>query len=99
MSKESVKAYMSRLATDSDFRSKINAISDMGKRMAFQKEQGFDFSPPDIGPALAEMTDQELAAAGGGACRTGNTAACGRPWDRKALQCSAINGGGETCSR
>lgn len=99
MSKESVKAYVGRLAADNEFRRRINAVSDVSARIAFQKEQGFEFSPSEIGPGLAEMTDQELAVAGGGACRTGKTARCGRSWDRKALECSAINGGGETCSR
>jgi predicted ribosomally synthesized peptide with nif11-like leader len=99
MSEEAVRAHIARLVTDSEYRRTINDISNLEERKAFQKGEGFDFEGNEVGPALAEKTDKELEAAGGGTCRIRDAAACGSDWERKTLECSAINGGGTCCCR
>lgn len=99
MSIESAKAYMERLKTDEEFGNVIKTTPDRGVRMAFIESKGFDWDEGDITAALSEMSDEELEAVGGGACRMpGGVAKCGVAWDRQALECSAVNAGGESCT-
>jgi len=98
MSIESAKAYMERLKTDEEFRDRISMTPDRGVREDFIKAEGFDWDDEDIMVAVADLTDRQLEAVGGGACRlAGGVARCGEAWDRQTLECSAANAGGETC--
>jgi len=99
MSIESAKGYMARLKTDEEFRNRISSTPDRGIRESSIRAEGFDWDEGDIKAAVAEMPDEELEAVGGGACRmAGGVAKCGVTWDRQALECSAINAGGESCT-
>ena len=99
MSIESAEAYMERLKTDLEFRDQISNTPDRGIRTNFIKSEGFDWDEEDIKAAVIGMSDAELKAVGGGACRmAGDVAKCGVVWSRQTLECSAINAGGESCS-
>lgn len=66
MSIESAKDYVAKLKTDREFAGKVKSFADAGKRMAFVKEVGFDFTAEEIKKVDEELSDSDLDAAAGG---------------------------------
>ncbi len=68
MSIESAKAFIEKVKTDEDFKSKLAQLQDGQARLDFAKEAGFDFSADEIAKAKAEqgLSDEELDSVAGG---------------------------------
>ena len=60
MSIESARAYIDRLRIDKDFANKVASFKDSGLRLAFAKDEGFDFSAEDIRLVIGELGEESL---------------------------------------
>lgn len=66
MSIESAKAFIDRMNTDEEFAKKVTACKDAGTRMAYIKDEGFDFTVAEITTVKGELSDEELDLVAGG---------------------------------
>ncbi|HOE55985.1 MAG TPA: Nif11-like leader peptide family natural product precursor [Bacillota bacterium] len=68
MSIESAKAFIQKVKSDEEFKTKLGAIKDGQARMNFAKAAGFDFTADEIAKVKAEqgLTDEELDSVAGG---------------------------------
>ncbi len=76
MSVASAKKFLERMATDNDFRAKVEAAQDPLAKKALVKAAGYDFDVADISAVLpesmgGELSDQELEGVAGGSVRGG----------------------------
>jgi predicted ribosomally synthesized peptide with nif11-like leader len=55
MSMKSAKAFIERMKTDEEFRTKVTEYKDTETRTAFVKSQGFDFTADDIELAIVTI--------------------------------------------
>lgn len=69
---ESARAFMEKMKTDEDFRSKVKECKDAEARKAFVLKEGFDFTEKDMELAKAELSDEDLIAIAGGNDQCGN---------------------------
>jgi len=73
MSQESAQAYIARLQSDRQFSSRVANCKDTAARMAFVRQEGFDFTAEEIKEVAGQrqLTEEELqkvAAGGNGTC-------------------------------
>lgn len=66
MSIESAKAFIERMNTDEEFAKKVTACKDAAARMAYIKDEGFDFTVAEITTVKGELSDEELDLVAGG---------------------------------
>lgn len=68
MSVESAKAFIEKVKTDEDFKTKLGQLKDSQARTDFAKAAGFDFTADDIAKVKEEqgLTDEELDGVAGG---------------------------------
>ncbi|HPL53222.1 MAG TPA: Nif11-like leader peptide family natural product precursor [Bacillota bacterium] len=68
MGVESAKAFIAKIKSDEDFKSKLSQLENGQARLDFAKAAGFDFTADDIAKAKEEqgLTDEELDGVAGG---------------------------------
>lgn len=66
MSIESAKAFLDRMKTDEEFAKKVTACKNADTRMAYIKNEGFDFTVAEINTVKDELSDEELDLVAGG---------------------------------
>lgn len=67
MSQEAAKAFVERMKTDSDFRERVFAETDVDARMLLVRAAGFDLTADELEPPSGALADAELDAVAGGA--------------------------------
>jgi len=78
MSIESARAFIERMKTDEDFRTKVNMCKDSEERKSCVFKEGFEFKAEELKLARAEISDGELdMVVGGGSCDIDWSGACG----------------------
>jgi predicted ribosomally synthesized peptide with nif11-like leader len=63
---ESAKAFVERMNTDEDFKTKITELKDAEARMKYVKVAGFTFTAEDIELVTSEVNDGDLEGIAGG---------------------------------
>lgn len=77
MSIDSAKLFINKMNSDEVFAQKVIECKNAETRMAFAKEEGFDFSAAEMEEMKAELSDDELDVVAGGSwcssdgCATG----------------------------
>ncbi|HOE55986.1 MAG TPA: Nif11-like leader peptide family natural product precursor [Bacillota bacterium] len=68
MGVESAKAFIAKIKSDEDFKSKLSQLENGQARLDFAKAAGFDFTADEIAKVKAEqgLTDEELDGVAGG---------------------------------
>lgn len=66
MSIESAKAFLDRMKTDEEFAKKVIACKNADTRMAYIKNEGFDFTVAEINTVKDELSEEELDLVAGG---------------------------------
>lgn len=68
MGVESAKAFIAKIKSDEDFKSKLSQLENGQARLDFAKAAGFDFTADEIAKVKAEqgLTDEELDSVAGG---------------------------------
>ncbi|HBV97168.1 MAG: bacteriocin [Peptococcaceae bacterium BICA1-7] len=66
MSIESAKAFLDRMKTDEEFAKKVTACKNADTRMAYIKNEGFNFTVAEINTVKDELSDEELDLVAGG---------------------------------
>ena len=67
MSEEQLKAFLEAVKADAGIQEKLKAAADADAVIAIAKEAGFVISADNLKRAQAEVSDEELEAAAGGA--------------------------------
>ena len=85
MSMESAKLFIARMKSDEDFSRQVRDCKDAETRMAFVRQEGFDFTAAEIRQAGEELSDSELDEVAGGTfaddvCREKNCTEEGIYW-------------------
>lgn len=66
MSIDSANAFVERMKIDEEFAKKVTACKDADTRMAYIKDEGFDFTVAEITTVKGELSDEELDLVAGG---------------------------------
>ncbi len=68
MSMESARLFIETMKTNQNFAKQVIDRRDNEARLAFAKEQGFDFTAFEISSIKMELADEELDMIAGGKC-------------------------------
>ena len=85
MSMKSAQLFIARIKNDEDFARKVRECRDAEGRMAFVRQEGFDFTAAEIRQVSEELSDSELDEVAGGTfgdnvCREKNCTEEGIHW-------------------
>ena len=68
MSEEQLKAFLEKVKADTSLQEKLNEAADADAVVEIAKEAGFSITAEDKQSSTAELSDEELEEAAGGAC-------------------------------
>ncbi len=68
MSIESARSFLTRVAKDESFRSRLGSCKSRADQQLLAKGAGFDFTNDEIKSARSELQDSDLDAISGAAC-------------------------------
>lgn len=69
MSLESAKEFVERMMSDQEFNRQVSEFESAEDRMAFVKDQGFDFTPEEVKSVADGLSEADLdSMTGGGGC-------------------------------